>query len=332
GLGQEETRSFWSSDSLFSSLIDRLALLYGKEKVDEWIQPFIKDVPPFLLTSLFPFAGGILFFPLPLAASLPSKIIQAKNLHPKALRKVQFVSEKLYRQLLLRKSLAELETSSIKIQEGKIWLTEAESVKLPTTTQLDTSFNIWEIEKRPRVTVERASNIGSLFHIGAVYFAPKCGLWFGVQWFDKSYKTLFANLLTDLGDAGLGGERSVGYGKGVFNYDGDLELPEPKTMWTSLSRYLPKESEMTAFQHSHAAWKIQTVGGWLDSPQKHGQRRRMINLIQEGATLGVPDHIHPPYGKLIDLRPRYKTGEESPIKHAAYRSGLTVAVGYGGDS
>ncbi len=333
GLGQENTRAFWSSDSIFSALIARLAILQNAAAVESWVSPFLAADPPLLLTSLFPFAGKVLFFPLPLAAALPDGKLLPADIRPKDLKRVQFVSESLYRQLISGKSLVELQGSSHPLQGGKVWVSKAELDHLPVAFRTQGEDRIWEIEKRPRVTVERTSNKSALFHVGAVHFARQCGLWLGVQWVKESpfHQKWLTNLLYDLGEAGLGAERSVGYGKGEFQHSGQLTLPDLRQAWTSLSRYLPRAEEMEAFTFERAAWKIQAVGGWLVSPQKSGQRRRVINMVQEGATLGVPPSCRPPYGRLVDVRPRYRSGVEYPIEHPVYRSGFTVAVGYGGE-
>jgi CRISPR-associated protein Csm4 len=331
GLGQEETYSTWSSDSLFAALTARLAILMGDQAVTNWIKPFLEGQPPFLLTSLFPFAGQLRFFPVPYASCFPNDQPLPEGLRPKDLKKVQFVSESIYRQLLNSGSLVAFYPSHIELHGGIFWLTKEEGDKLPKSEDRQ-PIRIWEIEKKPRVTIDRSSNSTALFHLGTVHFAPGCGLWFGVEWRNSTIgKELLAHLLNDLGEAGLGADRSVGYGKAQFTQGDILTLPDPVKMWTSLSRYLPREEEMEAFQHPHAVWKIQTVGGWLDSPQKTGQRRRTINFVQEGTTLGMPKKTQLPFGRVVDVRPRYKSGEEYPISHGVYRSGLTVAVGYGGE-
>ncbi|GAB4483195.1 MAG: type III-A CRISPR-associated RAMP protein Csm4 [Anaerolineales bacterium] len=334
GLGQENTRSFWSSDSLFAALIARLAVLRDPQAVETWVHPFLSRDVPFLITSLYPYAGEVLFFPIPLAAAIPDGKPLSAQIRPKELKRVQFVSEGLYRQLLQGQSLADLQSTAVKIQGGRVWLTQQERHKLPAQFRQGSEDRVWQIEKRPRVTVDRASNRGSLFHVGAVHFAKHCGLWFGAQWLKPSqfHQDWFATLLYDLGEAGLGAERSVGYGKGEFSRLGHLTFPDPLQAWTSLSRYLPRLEEMEAFRYQRAAWKIQSVGGWLVSSQKSGQRRRLINLVQEGATLGVPSDCSAPYGRLVDVRPRYPLGIEYPIQHPVYRCGLTVAVGYGGEA
>ena len=63
GLGQEETLIHLPSDSLFAALAARLAALKGSQAVAEWMQPFCDGDPPFVLSSAFPFAGKVRFFP-----------------------------------------------------------------------------------------------------------------------------------------------------------------------------------------------------------------------------------------------------------------------------
>lgn len=332
GLGQEETRAFWSSDSLFAALVARLALLESAQAVETWLgTPQEPRTPPFLLTSLFPRAGEVRLFPVPLAAALPDGKPLPDKIRPKDLKRVQFVSESLYRQLLTGKSLVEIEPGTEKLHGGRLWLNAQEAQKLPQPTQKGEERKLWLIEKRPRVTVERASNASALFHVGAVHFSPGCGLWFGVQWLDTTEKVRFERLLHDLGQAGLGAERSAGYGKGEFSPMTALDLPDPRQMWTSLSRYLPRREEMPAFAGERAAWKVETVGGWLDSPQKRGQRRRALNFVQEGGVFGLPAGVQPPFGRVEDAAPHYPN-DEKPVPHPVWRSGLAVAVGYGGEA
>lgn len=331
GLGQEQTRSFWSSDSLFAALVARLAVLEGPQAVEGWMQPFLQGRPPFLLTSLFPYAGGVRFFPIPLAALLPNESPPPGAIRPKDLKRARFVSESLYRQLLRGKPFAQAIADAVKLHGGEIWLSQDENRQLPPPPYKGEELRLWRIEKRPRVVVERASNLSNLFHTSAVHFTPGCGLWFGVQWQDAAPRDRFLRLLHDLGQAGLGAERSAGYGKGEFKPTGDLQLPDPDQMWTTLSRYLPRQEEMPAFEEKRAAWKIEAVGGWLSSPQKSGQRRRTLNFIQEGGTFSLPPGVQPPFGRLEDACPRYKQGPQFPVPHPVWRSGLAVAVGYGGE-
>lgn len=319
GLGQEETRITFPSDSLFAALVARLALLEGNAAVEKFIQPFCEGKPPFVVTSTFPFADGVLFFPVPLTSLRVEKELP-KGVKFKSLKKVKYVSESIYRQLIAGRRLIDFADEK---QNDSYWTLPDERENLPA--------KIWVVERRPRVTVERDTNKSALYFTGGVTFAQKCGLWFGIRWLeaDAALKKQVENLLADLGEAGLGAERSAGMGKAEIEPGAALELPAPTPAdaWTNLSRCLPRENEMKSFADPRAAYHIERVGGWLDSHVKRGQRRRAVNMLTEGAVLGWTGSETP--GRMEDVAPKYEKGD-NPLGHPVYRCGIALAVGFGG--
>jgi len=209
GLGQEQTMATMPSDSLFAALIARLARTSGGQAVDDFCQAFLKGEPPFVLSSTFPFAGDVRFFPVPLLARRGDEVgIQAKNL-----KRVKYVSEGTFRSMLGGASLAKLYDPKLTLQNGQI-LVSADDIKFLPSALRNKSTQIWTIEQRPRVALDRSSSASNLFFIGQVRFAAQCGLWFAVQWLesDESLKKAFSNMLQELADAGFGAERAVEWG------------------------------------------------------------------------------------------------------------------------
>lgn len=340
GIGLEGSRITWGSDSLFAALVARLAALRGAEAVKSWLgTPAAPQKPPFALTSTFPYAGDVRFFPVPKAALRVRENEFPPDIRPKDLKRVRFVSEGIYRALIRGQSLLEVWQTNdvVSLHHKTVWLLKSEVFHLPPsgqhkqkncTQQIQRTF--WTTGKRPRVAVGRAPNNSNLFHVGAVRFAEGCGLWFGVQWLteDKATRTQFTNLLKDLSDAGLGAERSSGYGQAQISEDAALEFPDPnRGAWTTLSRYLPAEDEIPALTHPAAAYEIERVGGWMDA---RGLRRIPANLLAEGAVLGPLDKPAP-YGSIVDVRPVPSNESDfAPVPHPVWRSGVAVAIGYRG--
>ncbi len=331
GIGQEESRLTWPSDSLYAAVLARLALLRGGEAVEAWVGTAENPkAPPFLLTSTFPYAGSVRFFPVPLAAL---RCEPPKGARHKDLKKVRFVSEAIYRRLLQGETLADVFGEVTHLHGGSVWVLKDEEDALPAQKSGQRKVlpveerRFWAVAKRPRVAVGRIANNSNLFHVGAVHFTASCGLWFGVQWLtqDKATRTLFADLLRDLSYAGLGAERSSGYGQAVVEKGAGLELPSPNKggTWTTLSRYLPAEDETAALQTNAAAYQVVRVGGWMD---QHNLRRRAATLLAEGAVLGPLDKPAP-WGSAADVKPL--TAEDAP-EHPVWRLGWALAVGYGG--
>ena len=328
GLGQEETSASFSSDSLFSALIARLAGLEGAAGVEAFMGPFQQGSPPFVLTSTFPFAGQVYFFPNPSYRPPVEAVTKTRTgARPKDLKRVQLVSEAIFRRILKGELLLDIYPQALKLQ-GKSCLVDPQEIpELPAELR-SPGARLWDTDQRPRVTLGRGAQNSNLFFTGQVSFAESCGLWFGIQWLkdDPELHAKLSWLLDDLAIAGLGGERSAGFGNCTIKKQQEqFDLPDAQGKhWINLSRYHPRPDEISALQDSAASYKISTVGGWLDSPIRRGQRRRQVKLIAEGSILGPLERSV--LGQVVDVRPVYPS-DPDPLGHPVYRSGLTVAVG-----
>ena len=321
GLGQEETLTTMPSDSLFAALVNRLAVSSGGAAVDDFVKPFAENDPPFALSSTFPFAGSVLFFPVPFAAVGET----AKEDDAKKYKRVQYISEILFRQLIEGKKLADVYEDAHKLGET-VLLDASEIGALPSAVR-EGKTPIWSVETRPRVTLGRAAQNSSIYFTGSVTYAKDCGLWFGLSWRrqDETRKKQVENLLAELGDSGLGAERNVGFGACKIMRQEMIELPNAEDKpWVSLSRYLPLKDETETL--NGGANKIINVGGWLDSPVNRGLRLRAVNMLEEGATLSVARSAIP--GEMVDVSPLYDG--KNPLGHAVYRSGFAMAVEWKG--
>ena len=127
GLGQEQTMISMPSDSLFGALVARLAHTSGAQAVAEFCQPFLQGSPPFVLSSTYPFAGGVRFFPVPLRA----RGREAPGVEAKKLKRVQFVSEAVFRALLDGAPLSALFEERLTLQSAKLLTSEVDFKRLP---------------------------------------------------------------------------------------------------------------------------------------------------------------------------------------------------------
>ena len=324
GLGQEVTAESISSDSLFAALVARLAESVSADELESFLAPFQAGDPPFVLTSAFPFAGPVRFYPAP--KGMPAGQEKGNGIPTKELKRVQYISEGLFREILAGTTLPTLYPTAEKLQGNQILISAAEKTSLPGTLHTPDG-KVWAFERRPRVALGRPVQTANIFFTGRVVYEKGCGLWFGVRWLGEhtSLRQLFNALLQELGDAGLGGERSSGFGACQIQPWDMIELPEGSNKrWVSLSRYLPREDETQAFYDPQAAYSLDHVGGWLDSPVKRGQRRRAVNLISPGSILGPVERTTP--GQMVDVRPRYPA-DPDPLGHGVYRSGIAISVG-----
>lgn len=332
GLDQEVSSETFPSDSLFAALIAALIAREGAESLED-----IRESPPGL-SSVFPYAGDVLLFPMPRL-----RVNLSDDLQPgvtKTLKKLQYVSPSILTHLLQGHSMEQWlpqDHSSSKgmlLQEGKVWIARQECALLPEDwRKLDEmaleAKQIWKSQRVPRVAVDRISNSSQIYHVGRTTFAPGCGLWFLAD-LEPRQTSLLESLLEHLGDGGIGGERSAGYG--AFSAEEvaapDLPSPHRAPRVMTLSRYNPTEEENKAgVLGEGASYELVDVGGWLASPGGPAQRRRRVRMIEAGSILVAPV---PVVGRIVDVCPEYD--QPGAPQHSVWRSGIALTIGVtGGD-
>lgn len=356
GVNLEESRFTIPSDTLFAALVDAYRRSYGDPTA--LVAPFPRDGaagnPPFLLTSAFPFAGEVRFFPMPtpLQRFFAPQTLKARR---KDIQNIRYVSEALWRRMLDGEKMDEWlfpearhtnPKTGVALQGGTFWLTVQECSTLPSRFQSDERtgkpipLHAWREHKVytdmrvPRVTVDRISSASNIFYAGRVSFAPDCGLWFGVEWRspearvgNETCEQVFHKMLVLLGDDGLGGERTAGYGAFHYKQDHVLGLPDARDggLALLLSRYHPRAEELPALLNGDGtAYTLDSIAGWLRSWDGAAQRRKRLWLVSEGSVIRVLGNG--PWGNVTDVAPDYdaKVGK---LPHPVWRYGLALAVG-----
>lgn len=353
GVNLEEAGVSIPSDSLFAAILSALRL--AGENVDDFANAYKSD-PPFLLTSAFPYAGSVRFYPMPAdtARLFGPETIKTFG---KKLGKIRYFSEGLLREALKRGSLdewmfpeSETETpkTGVTLQGSTLWLKVDEIADLPKAFQRDERrrhalrrLTVWQAARVPRVTIDRHTSAANIFHAGRVEFAEGCGLWFGVQWRNpeaeyagRKFKQALERALNMMQDDGVGGERTTGYGAFTLA-EGKSSIAfaneaRPDGLAYLLSRYHPRGDEaVTALNDPQSAYHLTPVAGWLHTYDGASQRRKRVFLVEEGGLLRARDGV---MGDVVDVRPEYNGAPG--VDHPVYRNGLALALAWpvkGGD-
>jgi CRISPR-associated protein Csm4 len=329
GLEQEDSAQHCPSDTVFAALVATLADLEGDEGVRAFVAPFKAGRPPFLLTSTFPRAGDLPLLPLP---SLRLNV-EPRPGRRKLFKRLRYVSPTIFKRALAGDPLDPYigpDSQGAFLQERRIWLTVEEQGALPERWRHLPNRGlreekVWVSRPIDRVTVDRVSAASAVYRTGRTAYAPGCGLWLGVQWpagIDSAVEEKLSILLAHLGDRGLGGERSVGYGQFTLHREPlSLQLPtatEAEAAVT-LSRYLPREDELPGALRGRASYALDTVAGWLAARGQRAQRRRQVRLLSEGSVFEPA--ASRPWGRLADVRP---AGWDA---HPIWRWGYACPVG-----
>lgn len=330
GLEQEASGVHCPSDTLFAALVATVADLEGEAGAAAFVAPFEGGSPPFLLTSAFPRAGNLPLLPAPLLRMELSPEPGRRKL----LKRLRYVSPALLRRMMAGQPLddyAAADGQGLFLQDGRVWITAGEVPDLPPAWQSLPAGRlraqrIWEAHAVDRVAVDRAASASSIYRTGRTIYAPGCGLWLAAQWpaGPGALQARLETLLQHLGDRGLGGERSVGYGQ--FRLEtaaASLDLPAagPGGPQLTLARYLPRPGELPAALGGAAAYRLVPVAGWLYAPGHAARRRRQVRMLAEGS---VFEPVGPgPWGRVVDVAPLDWDGY--PIWRYGYACPLGVA-------
>lgn len=315
GIGLEETETILHSDTLFSALCNIWVRCFGQEDLKNRFLPLAKSSESglsFRISSGFPYAYDVLFFPKPLA-SLP-----VKNGDRKKIKRCRFISKQLFYDLIHGR---EIVPSS---QERVFWWSEDEQNSLSTSIKqfIPDQFHIWTETEVPRVSLDRVTQASNIFYFSKVTFTPGCGLFFLVD-VDQSLRPDFEMAIRVLGDTGIGGDRTAGYGQFEPHFSKfSLNVPDDASQVVSLSLLAPRDKdELSGFLGKRSAYELIRRDGWIDSPEGRNYRRRACQMFAEGSVINRPTNGI--MGRLVDVTP---TASEVQLTHPVYRYGIGFPV------
>ena len=339
-LGLEKTEIYIPADTLFSAICQTWATFYDPASLTDFLNQYTAKGGslPFTLTSAFPFADNVYFFPKPLtlreSKDTPEKV---KTEAKKKIKKLQFVSGNLFQRIISghlpefspdKPIATTLNGEEIYLMNSeKIWVNAEENKHLREALFLNNEteneeINIWQTPTRPRVTIGSRNASSEIWHLQTVQFNKKCGLWFAADFDNDETKHKIETLLRVLGDNGIGGERNAGYG--AFDFDtASIEIPDAQgsNQSMTLSPICPKSADqLEHLLKGDVAYTLTSSSGWVSTPGTVA-RRKQVNMFAEGSVLNTCDE---PVGRLVDLKP------DNWAQHPVYRYGYAWQVGIKG--
>ena len=285
GVGLEETEISIPADTLFSAICQTWRTFYGEESLTDFLAQY-ETGEPFLLTSAFPFASNTRFFPKPLI----DLEVKAED-ERKKLKKVRYLSEKRFRQIVNDEEIV-FDPDDLS-NDGQLWIHGDDKC----------SRTVWTTDKRPRVTLDRQSSTSEIWHLGGVKFHENCGLWFAAKFDVEETQTQIETVLRVLGDTGIGGERSAGYGLfDLHSKPAEIESERETDRFVTLSPICPRDADELdrLIQGNDVGYTLEERSGWIGSAEGNGLRRQQVWMFAEGSVLmGSGTGI----GRLVDLKP-----------------------------
>lgn len=297
----DDTLSYIPSDTLFSAFCHSYLLLFGKTSLENLLKRFNTDVPPFQISSCFPYQQNRFFLPMPLD---PSRIpAPAEDTPFKKYKKVKFVEKSVFERLI--------NEPSSKLKEDDV-----------TIPPLKKDSPVYTKNIVPRIAVSRINNHPgeNYFHFGEIAFYDNCGLFFLAKFNNESEQKLFEATLNLMQDEGIGGNRTVG--KGIFKYERmdnfEIKIPQNNKGCVILSLYSPKETEIEHLKNGF--YELIERKGYIYSPWIQSFRKKSAILFVEGSVFRKQV-----YGQLLDVTPQI---HNETLPHRIYKYAFAFSISY----
>ena len=266
GLGMEESAVMVHSDTLYCAIYDAWQELF----------PFEGDLPV-RLSSAYPYVEDTFYFPKPSLPAPGFDKAETRDNYAKDVKKTQFIDKNTF--------AAWINNDTIDFEQMK---KKTQNLKKSITSSV-----------RPRVTLDRITSGSNLYFVGEVLFNQSCdcGLFFLVDCEKKVWEKL-QRVMLHLGERGIGGERSCGYGRFLPEFVDNFILPtaDPGDRYMTLSLLLPSDKKEATQAYSYRLLKR---GGWSkNTPHKQVYMFTEGSVFfssVEGKIATVADVGHPIY-------------------------------------
>lgn len=335
------------SDTLFGALAWAIRLLYGRDELEGLLRDFdtaIADdiLPPFLLSSLFPFfedaKGKILFFPNPILPP-PQLSISSESEYRrmKELKRVSLLSQSVFEGLISgRISYQTLFTRLDKdyaLTAGAL-MTKDEYERVKVMDRLSVN------SEAARNTINRLTNStdseqgGQLFYqkVVAVRSIPKFRVRSGLFMLLKTERQeMLKAALRYISDKGIGGDTTIGRGHCEAEFDNSsLNEYSGRERCVTLSIFHPSAHDTQHLrEHSDKIFgQLERRKGFLEASYLHGGVqvwKPTLLSFKEGTTF--PDYGRQVYGTLYrEQRIRLNMDYNIRINGLAYTVAMKEVV------
>lgn len=290
----------FSADNLKSDTISSAlaAMRAQRGEVDD-IEQFLLS---FSVSSAFPFYKDNYFLPK-MQGKVSLRIEgQEEHVYRKKLKGVRYIESSLWG----------------KLAEGDEVLIKDEQISQGFVVADLKQVSISESHVTQRVSVPRGDDsVAEPFFFEWKFFNPDAGLYVLVDCDDDRFEELLS-LFEDLGQIGVGTDKSVGGGK--FDIEqAELELPDipSSTHMVMLSMYIPEYSELQIIDLEKSRYDLLLRGGFIAGSNNidyRHLRKKSVYMFNTGSVLSTSSTLK---GRVVNLRPEWNDDKMHPI----YRSG-----------
>lgn len=283
------------SDKIFGAILSTMNDLFPSI-IDDVIKRFEQNMPPFLISSAFPFIKiknkKVLFYP---KVFLNEELYLTDDMEIiKNFENVRFLQEEIFFDILNGNlSFNEiLNNYDDYFQVGEFLLNQ--------------KFNIQKFQNFSNKMIVSQNNINRLNNSFKVFYSEGIkynnfhGLFFHISFFDNEFIEILNAVFRLLKDRGFGGKISIGRGQFKYEIENDdiyknhnSNFSDNDNYFVTLSRFIPT-SEDLQFIDLNSNYEL----GFKRSIDKFGEARKQVIFFNEGSTFLANENKY--FGKLLN--------------------------------
>jgi CRISPR-associated protein Csm4 len=293
-----------SSDTIFGAICVAIKEVYGEDELDQMLGLFDGESNPFVLSSAFPFINGSdrkhHFFPKLIVEPFKEPITNYWD-HAKKFKKVRWIHQDIFNDWI-NGNTSELDIIKEFDEKNRV----KNGLLFPKEINLDPKLIVTDVAHNQ---LNRLSNQSENFFYSTGAYFKNMGLFFLIEFFNRSYESKIMSALKFIEDRGIGG--NITSGQGQFKIEGveDRSIitePDEVDAFTTLSLYSPS-SEFDSFDKSQVWYELMKVQGRCSD----GSIKKSLFMLREGSTFPSSDQKF--YGKIEEVRPEPKRAVEYGI-------------------
>lgn len=319
GLGRDSydvSTSLLQSDTLSAALAS-IRAMYGKGDTTE------QFLSAFALSSAFPYDGDEYFLPRMKGRLAITVNGEEEKDYRKKLKKLVYISFSLWQRLAQGETIA-VDDNQL---QGAFLLSKGNTnYKTPMTHITTERVSVARNGKDDAVpfmydwTFFRHGS-HSISPNGKDYETKETGLYCLLN-ADVETTQEITELFYELGEQGIGSDKSVGGGHFTIETD-TIELPDVKSdKQILLSTYIPTEEELKFFSLAKSNYQLIHRGGFMAGSNNESLRhlrKKTVYMFDTGSVLVSNAKLE---GKIVNVAPQWNT----PGIHPVYRSGRCLSM------
>ena len=279
------------SDKIFGAILTTINDLFPSV-MDNLIDKFKQNNPPFLISSAFPFINiknkKVHFYP---------KILLNEELNfecdleiIKSFNDVKFFQDEIFFDIINGK----LSFNNI--------LNNYENYIQIDEFLLNQNFNMQNFSNKMIVSqnyINRLNNYHKVFYSEGIKYNKDYGLFFHISFNDDKFIEILKGVFRLLKDRGFGGKISVGRGQFIYEIENDdiyknhnSKFSVDDNYFVTLSRFIPKQNDLK-FVNSNSNYSL----GFKRGISRFGDIRKQVVFFNEGSTFLANNNKY--FGKLF---------------------------------